>query len=220
MDSSNKCTEIHQKNLQNYKNPAFVLGNGTSRQSIDPVSICNAGTVYGCNAQYREFEPDHLIAVDVKMINEIIDAGYNVNHSVWTNPSRGIKSKQNLNIFKPHKGWSSGPTALWLASTYSHPEIYILGFDYKGLDGKLNNVYADTQNYKKSSDHATYYGNWLNQTIKVISEFKHITYYRVIQEGNFIPPRLTELSNIKHINYTELTDKYANIVKMSRISGV
>lgn len=207
--------ETHQ-NPRNYnRNSAFVLGNGTSRKSIDPVSILSAGTVYGCNAQYREFSPHHLIAVDVKMVNEIIDAGYNIEHSVWTNPNRGIKVKKNLNIFNPHKGWSSGPTALWLASTHNHSEIYILGFDYQGLDGKLNNIYADTQNYKKSSDRATYYGNWLNQTVKVIKEFKHIKYYRVIQEGNFIPPKLAEIPNLNHINYTELLQKYPKIIEMT-----
>lgn len=207
---------VTHQNLRNYNtHPAFILGNGTSRKSIDPISICDAGTVYGCNAQYREFSPHYLIAVDVKMVNEIVDTGYHINNEVWTNPNRGVKTRQHLNVFNPHKGWSSGPTALWLASTHNHNEIYILGFDYTGIDGRVNNVYADTPNYKKSSDHATYYGNWLNQTIKVIEEFKHIKYYRVIEEGNFIPPRLTELSNLRHISYTELLQKYTKIIKMT-----
>jgi len=204
--------ETHQS-LKSYNNSAFILGNGTSRKTINPVSVLNAGKVYGCNAQYREFAPHYLIAVDAKMVNEIVNSGYNTEHSVWTNPNRGIKIKKDINIFNPHKGWSSGPTALWLASTHNYSKIYILGFDYKGLDGKLNNVYADTANYKTSSDKATYYGNWLNQTIKVISEFKHIQYHRVINEGDFIPPRLEKISNLRHINYNELMHKYPQITK-------
>ena len=47
---------------------AFVLGNGTSRTSIDHTQLKLKGTVYGCNALYREFDPDFLIAVDAKNI--------------------------------------------------------------------------------------------------------------------------------------------------------
>ena len=49
----------------------FVLGNGTSRESISPEQLVPNGIVYGCNALYRSFRPDYLIAVDVKMILEI-----------------------------------------------------------------------------------------------------------------------------------------------------
>ena len=143
---------------------AFVLGNGKSRLNVDPKNFQERGTVYGCNALYREFAPDYLVAVDVKMVNEIIASGYHRTHQVWTNSNKGITSKTNINFFSPHKGWSSGPTALWFASTHTYQTIYILGFDYQGAGGKFNNVYADTFNYKKSTDAPTFHGNWLSQT--------------------------------------------------------
>ena len=34
---------------------AFVLGNGTSRKNIDHTQLSNKGTIYGCNALYRDF---------------------------------------------------------------------------------------------------------------------------------------------------------------------
>lgn len=191
----------HQPN-----NPAFILGNGKSRLTIDPSSLLPLGTVYGCNAQYREFDPHFLVAVDVKMVNEIIAAGYHKSHSVWTNPNKGISSKNGINFFTPHKGWSSGPTALWFACTQGHKEIYIFGFDYMGLNGKFNNVYADTYNYKKSSDTATFYGNWLSQTEKVIREFRKTKFIRVINKGDFMPDKLGPgLSNLSHMTYEELS---------------
>ena len=168
------------------------------------------GTVYGCNAQYREYSPHYLIAVDVKMINEIIDSRYHLNNQVWTNPNKGVKTKDHINFFRPHKGWSSGPTALWFAATKGYSEIYILGFDYQGLDGKFNNVYANTHNYKKSSDSATFFGNWLNQTQKVIKEFNKIQFYRVIQPDNYIPDKLKDLENLQHITYEDFKNKYNN----------
>ena len=195
---------------QQPNNPAFVLGNGTSRLVVNPADLLSLGTVYGCNAQYREYEPDHLIAVDVKMVNEIIQSGYHNTHSVWTNPNKGVTSKQNINFFQPHKGWSSGPTALWYAASQGHREIYILGFDYQGLNGKFNNVYADTHNYKKSTDQATFHGNWLNQTEKVIKEYKHIKFYRVIKPDAFIPDKLgAALGNLEHMVYDNFIKQFS-----------
>jgi hypothetical protein len=204
---------MHLQLKQPQNNPAFVLGNGTSRLAVDPTSLLDLGTVYGCNAQYREYDPHHLIAVDVKMVNEIITAGYHKTHSVWTNPNKGIVSKDNINFFQPHKGWSSGPTALWFAATNKHPEIYILGFDYQGLNGKFNNVYADTFNYKKSSDNATFHGNWLAQTEKVIREFKNIKFYRVVKQDSLLPDKLA-FPNLEHILY----DSFINMFHLDKIN--
>lgn len=199
--------QVAQQNNQQNK-VAFVLGNGKSRLNLNVNEIKIRGTVYGCNAIYREFDPDFLIAVDVKMVNEIVAAGYHLNHSVWTNPNKGISNKQNINFFSPHKGWSSGPTALWMASQQPFHEIYIFGFDYQGLEGKFNNVYADTFNYKRSNDPATFFGNWLNQTEKVIKEHPHIKYYRVIEPGLFVPDKLQSISNLTHLTYSQFEQKF------------
>ncbi len=165
---------------------------------------------------YREFEPHYLIAVDVKMVNEIVAAGYHKTHSVWTNPNKGISTKHYLNFFNPHKGWSSGPTALWLASNHGYKEIYIFGFDYAGINGRFNNIYANTYNYKKSSDVATFHGNWLSQTEKVIRENKHIKYYRVINTGDFIPDQLgAQHLNLKHMTYEEFSNKFLDCVNLT-----
>jgi hypothetical protein len=206
--------------LNKHSDLAFVLGNGRSRLNADLDKIKNIGTIFGCNALYREFDPDHLIAVDVKMINEIIQAGYNKDHSVWTNPNKGIINKANINLFSPHKGWSSGPTALWFAATQGYKKIYILGFDYQGISGKFNNVYANTYNYKKSTDQATFHGNWLNQTEKVIKEYKSIKFYRVIEPGNFIPDQLSEKNNfnLQHITYSEFNAIFQDNIYKDKIN--
>jgi len=188
---------------------AFVLGNGTSRLRVNPEKLLERGTVYGCNAQYREFDPHYLICVDVKMVNEVIASGYHKKGSVWTNPNKGVSSKHHINFFSPHKGWSSGPTALWFAAENGHKEIFIHGFDYQGLKGKFNNIYADTFNYKKSTDSATFFGNWLSQTERVIKEFKNTRFYRVIEPGAFIPDKLgPTLTNLRHISYEDFENRF------------
>ena len=180
---------------------AFVLGNGTSRSNISPNELQQLGKVYGCNALYRSFAPDYLIAVDTKMIVEINKTEYQKSNAVWTNPNKLYSSMEGFNFFQPSKGWSSGPTALWLASQQEYQIIYILGFDFKGIaDNKFNNMYADTENYKKSKDTATYHGNWLRQTKTVIEQHNtKIKYVRVIAPDNFIPSELNKISNLTHI---------------------
>ena len=199
--------QVKQSNQQN--NVAFVLGNGTSRRSLNHNNLLDKGIVYACNAMYREFEPHYLIAVDVKMVNEIVASGYNKTHAVWTNPNKGISTKHHLNLFNPHKGWSSGPTALWFASEQGHKEVYIFGFDFQGLQGRFNNVYADTYNYKKTSDTATFHGNWLSQTERTIKDFRHTQYYRVINPGDFVPDQLgIQVKNVKHITYDDFNSRF------------
>jgi hypothetical protein len=180
---------------------AFVLGNGKSRLAINCSQLKKYGTVYACNAIYRDFLPDHLVAVDVKMVLELIQNNVLEQVPVYTNFNNRFKDTANLNIFKPGKGWSSGPTALWLASTHTYDEIYILGFDYQGLENnkKVNNVYADTPNYKRSSDPATFFGNWLRQTEMVVKEFAGVKYYRVNDTETFDPG--FKMSNLVNIDY-------------------
>lgn len=184
---------------------SFVLGNGTSRRSVNPNELRQHGKIYACNAIYREFVPDYLVAVDPKMIYEIKDSKYQLEHEVWTNYNKRYEGFEGFNYFQPSKGWSSGPTALWLASQHQPEEIYILGFDYLGLnDGKkFNNVYADTKNYKKSSENATFYGNWLRQTEQVIRDNQKIRYIRVILPDNFQPKQLNNFTNYHTITLND-----------------
>lgn len=185
---------------------AFVVGNGVSRRDIPLKFLKNLGPIYGCNALYREFNPDFLIAVDVKMIIEINRAGYQNKNEVWTNPNRMFEKMEGFNFFHPSKGWSSGPTALWLAAKHNNKRIFILGFDYKGLDAgkKFNNIYADSPNYKKSSDNATFFGNWMRQTRTVIFENPNIEFIRIIEKNTYCPEELEKLDNY----YTLEKDKF------------
>jgi hypothetical protein len=181
---------------------SFVLGNGRSRLGIQPHNLKKYGKIYGCNALYREFEPDYLIAVDPKMVVEIEKTGYQKKHEVWTNPNSKYRNYHGFNFFHPSLGWSSGPTALDLSIKHGATEIYIFGFDFQGLKGYLNNVYADTPNYRKSSDVATYYGNWQRQTEQLIKKHYRVKFFRVVDNDFFNPD--WSYANFKHILYEEL----------------
>jgi hypothetical protein len=208
----NKTPVIKASQLTENSKIGFVLGNGTSRKPVDLNTLKEYGTIYGCNALYREFDPDYLVAVDVKMVLELHNAGYEKrNHNIWTNPNKSLLKYPGFNFFNPSKGWSSGPTTLWLASQHKYDIIYILGFDYRGLqDGqKFNNIYADTFNYKKSTDSATFFGNWMRQTSIVIKDNPKIQYVRVIAPDNYRPAELNNFENFS----TMMLDEFQSIFK-------
>ena len=195
---------------------AFVLGNGESRRGIEINDLKEKGTVFACNAVYRTHRPDFLIAVDPKMIFEIAETDYPVHNKVWSNfnaqYNKHPKILNHINWFKPSLGWSSGPTALRMACEHGFKEIYILGFDYQGLNqGKrftLNNIFGDTRNYKKRNDEATFYGNWMNQTKRCLQDFKDVQFHRVIPKGWFKPKDLGWAGNIDHPTTEEFLAKF------------
>ena len=58
---------------------AFILGNGPSRPK-DVEWLNNLeGVTYGCNALYRDWQPDFLLANDWAMMIEIINSTYSGN---------------------------------------------------------------------------------------------------------------------------------------------
>ena len=54
----------------------FALGNGESRKSINLNELREFGIIYGCNALYRDFQPDALVVVDPAMKTEIWNTDY------------------------------------------------------------------------------------------------------------------------------------------------
>ena len=197
-------------------NIAFVLGNGESRRGIEINDLKKKGTVFACNAVYRTHQPHFLIAVDPKMVLEIGETDYMMNNKVWSNYNSQYSKHQKIidhcNWFKPSLGWSSGPTALRMACERGFKEIYILGFDYQGHKEnnrfKLNNMFGDSRNYKKRKDEATFYGNWMNQTKRILQDFKDVQFHRVIRQGGFLPKDLEWTKNIAHPTIVEFIEKF------------
>ena len=47
----------------------FCIGNGESRKDFDLETLRPHGKIYGCNALYRDFTPDVIIAVDMGIMH-------------------------------------------------------------------------------------------------------------------------------------------------------
>ena len=51
---------------------AFIIGNGVSRKPIDLHQLKGEGTIFGCNALYRDFpDYDYLVSIDDLIIDEV-----------------------------------------------------------------------------------------------------------------------------------------------------
>jgi hypothetical protein len=58
--------------------------------------------------------------------------------------------------------------------------IYLLGFDMgPTVTGRFNNVYADTEFYKKTEALPTFTGNWVRQILTVVRDYPGRRFVRV-----------------------------------------
>jgi hypothetical protein len=81
---------------------------------------------------------------------------------------------------KQYYGYSSGPIATGLAALDQHSTIYIIGFDMGPTTTKqFNNVYADTEFYRKSTAAPVYTGNWIKQMCQIAQDFSKTQFVRV-----------------------------------------
>ena len=54
----------------------FAIGNGESRKDLNLSELYEHGVIYGCNALYRDLQPDALVVVDPVMKEEIWETDY------------------------------------------------------------------------------------------------------------------------------------------------
>lgn len=177
---------------------AFVLGNGQSRKDINPATLKEFGVVYGCNALYRSFVPDYLVATDQPIAQRIQESGYALKNQFYTRrplPDMGAKV-----IPKKYFGNSSGPVATALAALNGHTRIYLVGFDMgPSASNKFNNMYADTEFYKSSKDNPTYTFNWIKQLQTICRDFPTTHFFRVMGDLSAPVPELTSMPNMNPV---------------------
>jgi len=179
---------------------AFVLGNGISRNGLPLEHIQKLGKIYGCNALYREFTPDVLVATDRGISTAIQESGYPFKHKFYTR--KPIEGQGSYRVPKQYYGFSSGPNAVGIAALDQSHKIYLLGFDMGPDSGnQFNNVYAGTEFYKPSGANPTYTGNWVKQLTKITKDFVDIQFVRVCGETT---ARIRELDNIKNLSHEDL----------------
>ena len=87
------------------KDRVFVIGNGESRRDFNLSLLRKNGVLYGCNALYRDFNPDILVSNDDGMIYEIVNNGYPEKHKcIFLNADEqnNIHTEDAYYIFIPY----------------------------------------------------------------------------------------------------------------------
>lgn len=149
------------------KNPdktAYIIGNGGSRKGFDLLLLKGRGTVFGCNALYRDYKrsspkyvlPDYLVAIDNPIITEIESSDF---------PSSRVLIPPEDEKWEPvelhwgravNKQWdpqrprsNAGMNAILEAIKLEYETLYVFGFDFLVVDQNtaMSNLYDGTDCY-------------------------------------------------------------------------
>lgn len=187
---------------------AFVLGNGVSRQDVDLNNLKHFGPIYGCNALYRDFTPTALISTDRPISERIQDSGYAKTNRFYTRrPQPGSSA---LPVPQKYFGYSSGPIAASIAALDGARMVYLIGFDMGPANNHFNNVYANTEFYKKSSAVPTFTGNWVKQLKTVMRDNAGVAFVRIMGHTTAAVDDLDRVANLKIMTMSEFLNRINN----------
>ena len=127
------------------KKHAFIIGNGTSRKEFDLNSL-QGGTVFGCNALYREYMPDYLVSIDDGIIQEIMKSEFPKDKFIVP-PLEEQWEPAECNRNRPRS--NAGMNAMHEAIKMGHKLLFCLGVDFLIWDEaqSVSNIYEGSANY-------------------------------------------------------------------------
>ena len=131
-------------------NTAFIIGNGTSRKSFDLKRLKPYGTIFGCNALYRDFPdysiPDYLVAIDDGIMTEIEHCDFPSKRVIFP-PIDERWEPAECNMGRPRS--NAGVNAMREAIKKDFNQLICLGFDFMIADDNqsVSNIYHGTDNY-------------------------------------------------------------------------
>ncbi|NDG31690.1 hypothetical protein EB118_16675 [bacterium] len=184
----------------------WVIGNGESRRNF-AITRLKDHTI-GCNAVHRDHLCTEYVAVDRRMVQEILNNSATLDTKIHTRPdwANEYVSKRVIplpeppftgpnKVDKPFH-WNSGPYAILLASFYYPSRIHLLGFDLYGINGLVNNLYKDTLNYSKSDTRLVCPDFWVYQLAKIFSFFHQIEFVQHQVEHWQMPQDWKQIKNL------------------------
>ena len=200
-------------------NKAVIIGNGMSRQNLDiqrlknPMGLLGAGTVqtYGCNALYRDYTPDFLIAKGDDIIKEIATNGYPTQHIVYTSAIHLLEYPNTFYLIPNDPYTDAGTTAVYLACFDGHKQIYMVGVEGHDTPGYNYNIYAGTNGYDPIntliSDH-----KWIADKRVLFDTYSDVDFVWVTEFATEPAPELWKYAN----NFRQLSwEQFGHEVDLS-----
>lgn len=196
-------------------NRAVVIGNGPSRKEFNMKALFNnigglLGTkkfqTYGCNAVYRDMEPDFMVVTGPSdgIVKEIADSGYCDNHIVYADASDIQMHPGKFYLIPQDPCWNSGALAAYIAAFDGHKQVYLLGFDHQDQPGCNYNVYAGTPNYQNATGAQAHPAFWEKAMVQVFTAYQDVEFIRVMP-GKYapVPEAWKYMLNFRQISFRE-----------------
>lgn len=191
-------------------NVAFIIGNGRTREGFDLNLLVGHGTIYGCNALYRDFKPpyivpDFLVSIDDPIIAEIEKSDFPQDRFIVP-PKDEQYEPAEFNPGQPRS--NAGMNAMMEAIKADHDVLYCFGFDFLlKSEVCLDNLYKDTNAY--GPDTATSYADSFRR-VRYFEWFanKHpdVSFKMVFPNGKD-PFHSMKTKNVIGINFGIIEDK-------------
>lgn len=206
-------TEYVPNTVNNYQtgNVAVVIGNGITRKGFDLNYLKNhkgglGGArklqTYGCNALYRDFEPDFLVATGDEMVAELANSGYCEDHIVYARAPHLMEYPGKFYLVPQNPSYNSGSIAVYLAAFDGHKKIYMIGFDGQDTIQYNYNIYAGTNAYQEERGAQTNQKFWFDSLNHIIKTYSDVEFIRVmITKYSTEPSQLKECLNYRQIDY-------------------
>jgi hypothetical protein len=185
----------------------WVIGNGQSRENFALNQISDH--IIGCNAIHRDHTCDEYVAVDRRMVDEILRNDANKGKIIYTRDDwieKYLSQKVVLSLPKipftgPNKSdqafhWNSGPYAILVAALKNPTKIKMLGFDLWSKTSFVNNIYKGTANYAGAHDRRITPDFWIHQLKKLFDHFSNIEFVQIQPEGWRIPEQWKHTKNL------------------------
>jgi len=176
-------------------NRAVVIGNSPTRLEFDLQNLkkfsglLGADTLqtYGCNALYRDFTPDFLVAGGDGIVEELAGSEYIKNNIVYTNAMHLLEYPGKFYLIPYNPYADAGTTAAYIAAFDGHKKIYLLGFDEQDTENYNFNVYAGTNGYD-ALDVDILSDKWVTNRIELFNLYDDVDFVWVTPCGRSTVP--------------------------------
>ena len=192
-------------------NRAVVIGNSPTRlefnlQNLKKSSgLLGADTLqtYGCNALYRDFTPDFLVASGNDVVKEIAGSEYVKNNIVYTNALHLLEYPNKFYLIPYNPYADAGTTAAYIAAFDGHKKIYLLGFDEQDSENYNFNVYASTNGYD-TIDSEISSDKWVTNRVELFNLYDDVDFIWATPYGrSTVPESHKSCVNFRQISYRD-----------------
>ena len=176
-------------------NRAVIVGNSPTRLEFNlqhlkkSSGLLGADTLqtYGCNAVYRDFTPDFLVAHGNDIVKELAESEYIKDNIVYTNAIHLLEYPNKFYLIPYNPYADAGTTAAYIAAFDGHKKIYLLGFDEQDSENYNFNVYAGTNGYD-AVDAEILSDTWVTNRIELFNLYDDVDFIWVTPRGRSTVP--------------------------------